>query len=312
MPAMMTPQDRQVLSSGSLRTNATLLKDEWIESDNILVEVARETLVAVTDLTSRGFVKSVDGMAHSVFEWQRVSRTTGSQKSMSPRVRADSDRPDYDLVGVPLPIDHADFNFGEREIQTSRNKGMGLDFTMLRSKAQDVLETVEETLVNGGGGFTYGGYTIYGYTSFPSRGLYTMPLTWVGLSGDLILADVIAMKQVAINARKRGPYILYIPTAYSTVLDGQFKAGSDRSIREVLLEVDGIEDIKVLDALATNNTLLVQMTASTANMVDGMPLTTVQWKTNGEFDNHFKVLTIMVPQLIADQAGNCGIVHGSV
>jgi len=297
-----------------LRTNATLLKDEWIETDNILVEVARQKLTAVTDLTSRGFVKPIDGMSHSVLEWQRVSKTEGSQKSMSPKVRGDSDRPDYDLVGVPLPIEHADFDFGEREIRTSRNKGLGLDFTMLRSKTEDVLESIEDTLVNGASGYSYGGYTIRGYTDFPSRNTYTMPLSWTNgsITGDLILADVLAMKQENIDAKKLGPYILYIPSTYSTALDGQFKANSDRSIREVLLDIEGLTDIKTLDKLATDNVLLNQLTSDVAKIVDGMPLTTVQWKTNGEFCNHFKVLTIMVPQLFADQEGNCGITHGSV
>ncbi len=313
MSTLMTRSEIPARTIGDLRTNATLLKDEWIATDDILVEVAREKLTAVTDLTSRGFVNtSVDGMKHTVLEWQRVSRSEGSQLSMTPKVRGDSDRPDYDLTGVPLPIRHADFDFGEREIQTSRNKGLGLDFTMLRSKTEDVLEDTENMLVNGASGYTYNGRTIRGYTDFVDRNTYTMPLTWVGLSGDLILADVLLMKQASIDAKHNGPFMLYIPTTYSTVLDGQFKAASDRSIREVLLEVDGIEDIKVLDKLATDNVLLNQLTASTAKMIDAMPLTTVQWKTNGDFCNHFKVLTIMVPQLFSDQEGNSGITHGSV
>jgi hypothetical protein len=64
-----------------------------------------------------------------------------------------------------------------------------------------------------------------------------------------------------------------------------------------------------VDTLADDNVLLVQMTRDVIRLVQGMGITNVQWKSEGDFIQNFKVLTIQVPQLRSDQDGHCGIVH---
>jgi hypothetical protein len=106
-----------------------------------------------------------------------------------------------------------------------------------------------------------------------------------------------------------GPWVLYIPTAYETVLDDEFKSNSDKPIRQRIMEISGISDIKVVDKLTANNVVLVQMTTDVVRLVVGLPITTVEWTTEGGMVFHFKVMTIQVPQVRADQDGNSGIVH---
>jgi hypothetical protein len=104
--------------------------------------------------------------------------------------------------------------------------------------------------------------------------------------------------------------MLYIPTAYETVIDGDYDVVSPGvTIRERIMKIAGISGIKVVDSLTADNVLLVQMTPDVVRLVRGMGLTNVQWATEGGMVTKFKVMAIMVPQIRSDQNGKSGIVH---
>jgi len=84
---------------------------------------------------------------------------------------------------------------------------------------------------------------------------------------------------------------------------------TNRTVRERILQVAGIEGIKVVDTLTDDNVLLVQMTSDVVRLVRGMGIQNIQWQTEGNFVNKFKVITIQVPQVRADQEGHSGVVH---
>ena len=170
-------------------------------------------------------------------------------------------------------------------------------------------EKAEEFLVTGASAYTFGSGTIRGYVDAPQRNTATLNVNWDGsaITGELILDDVRAMKQDSIDARHYGPWMLYIPTAYETALDDDFKTNSDKTIRQRILEIEGIQGIKVLDKLTADNVLLVQMTADVCRMVEGLPVTTVQWDTDGGMRVNFKVMTILVPQIRNTQGDRSGI-----
>ncbi|OFY64763.1 MAG: hypothetical protein A2Y71_06225 [Bacteroidetes bacterium RBG_13_42_15] len=118
------------------------------------------------------------------------------------------------------------------------------------------------------------------------------------------------MKQASINDRFYGPWMLYIPTAYETVLDADYNAQTPgTTIRERILKIDGIKGVKVVDRLTADNVLLVQMTSNVVRLVQGIGLQNVEWQTEGKFVTKYKVLTIQVPQIRSDQNGRTGIVH---
>jgi hypothetical protein len=94
-------------------------------------------------------------------------------------------------------------------------------------------------------------------------------------------------------------------------MDDDFKAESDKTIRQRILEIGGITKVQVADYLTANNLLLVQLQSSTIRLVVGMDITMVEWTTHGGLRHHYKIMTIMVPQPRADQNGRCGIVHYS-
>jgi len=290
--------------------NATLRKDEWKALDTAVVQAAQERLVGVADLYARNLVYRIgNGLAKTVLEYEDLSELTGAEITMDAITPSQKDRPNYELKYLPLPIVHKDFSFNARVLAASRTTGQPLDTTTAQMAARVVSEKIEDMLFNGTSSFTYGGGTIYGYLDHPQRNTVTLSTNWDASSktGEDILDDVRAMKQASIDARHYGPWVLYVPTAYETVLDDDFKANSDKTIRQRILEIGGIQDVKVVDKLPANKCVLVQMTEDTVRIVEGMAITTVEWDSMGGLVTDYKVMTIMVPQIRADQNGNCGI-----
>ncbi|GAF68285.1 unnamed protein product, partial [marine sediment metagenome] len=202
-----------------LRTNETLLHEEWLTIDKVVLEAAQLRQVGVADLRSRGLTHTVpNGLSKTVLGYQDMSDIEDAVASMDGLTRGERDRPEYDLAYLPLPIIHKDFSFTAREIAESRNGGQPLDTTMASMAAQKVTEKVENWLYQGSGTFTYGGGTIYGYEDAPQRTTRSMATAaWDTDTAANILTQVIAMKQDLIDDRRYGPYVLYVPTAYETV-----------------------------------------------------------------------------------------------
>lgn len=301
------------LNVNALRTNDTLLYDEWKEIDKVVLQSYMQRLVGVADLKAAGLVYTFDGMGKTVLGYQDASDIEDAQVNMDGISRGRRDRPEFDISYLPLPIIHSDFSFSVREIEASRNGNMPLDTTMAGLAARKVAEKVETILFAGASTYTFGGGTIYGYLDEPNNNDVTLNAHWndSAATGSTIIEDVRSMKQALIDDRCYGPYMLYIPTNFETAIDADFKDYSDKTIRQRILEINGINGIKVADFLTDDYVVLVQMTADVIRIVNGLPVTTVQWETDGGMRLNFKVMTIQVPQTRHDQTGRCGICVGT-
>ena len=292
--------------------NATLKKDEWKTLDQALLEARQRRMVGISDLESRGLVYNIpNGMGTTVLEWEDISDMNDAEVNMDGQNRAQNDRVEYDLSYLPLPITHKDFTIGARVLESSRTRGLPLDTTQVQLSALKVAEKLESYLFIGSGSYTYGGGTIYGYMTHPDRNTGSLTAHWddSAATGETMLDDIRAMKQALISARFYGPYGVYVPTNFETALDGDFKAGSDKSIRQRLLEVGGIEFIKVSDFLTADNVIMVQLTSDVVRIVNAMEMTTVEWDQQGGMILNYKVMAIKVPNLRSDQNDRCGVAH---
>lgn len=293
-----------------INANATLRKDEWKQLDEAVLFAAQERLVGVADLYSRGLVYRIgNGLGKTVLEYEDMSELTAAELTMDAVTPTNKDRVESSLKYLPLPIVHKDFSYNIRVLAASRNGSTPLDTTTAMLAARQVSEKVESILFTGASTYTYGGGTLYGYVDYPYVNEVTLSANWdaSAKTGEQILDDVRSMKQASIDAKHYGPWMLYIPTSYETVLDDDYKSESDKTIRQRILEIDGIQGIKVADKLTADNVVLVQMTSDVVRMVEGLALQTIEWQEGGGFTTNFKVLTIMVPQIRSDQNGNCGV-----
>jgi uncharacterized linocin/CFP29 family protein len=301
-----------------LRTLDTLRKDEWIAFDEALVESATLRLKAVADLVNAGLTIPVNNaMGKTIFQYEEMTDMEPALTSMDGAVRTEGDRVEFSLNSLPLPITHKDFFINLRTLTASRNRGESLDTTQARVAGRLVGEATEQLLIDGGG--TYGGATIYGYRNFPDRNQANFETTgnsWsqTAKTGAQVVEDVLTMISALQADRMYGPYWIYVPLNCSLKLEEDFKAASDKTIRQRVMEIEGINSIGVLDFLADDEVLMISPQIDTVAMVNGLPLQTIQWDIEGGFVINFKAFTIQIPLLRSDgsSSNRCGIVHMTV
>lgn len=308
--------------------NATSLrKEEWIELDRAVLRATRQRLRAWTDLAASSTRGGFNAMARLTLEYQSATDAGEAVVDMDAMTDARGDTPLFDLKSVPLPITHSDFWYSQRQILVSRNLGEGLDTMMAEMAGRRVAEMVEKTVIGVETGITYGTQTagvgthtgtstVYGYTNFPYRVTKTDLTAPTGTNPEAVMTDILEMVETMQSNGYFGPYMLYHSTGYSRYLnDDYFRSGSTsavRSVRERIMQIEGIRDIRRLDYLTSGfQLILVQMDPMVAQAINGMDITTVQWETVGGLRQNFKVMAIMVPLLKAPYNGVAGIIHGT-
>lgn len=292
---------------------ATLRRDEWLAIDDQVVRSARERLRLVADVRGAGLEFRVNGMSKTVLETATMTRAGRATLSMDPARIGEGDRPEFDAAFLPLPICHYDFYFNLREIQVSRNGATPLDTTMVEEASVSVAEELEQLALGTLDTYSYGGGTIYGLTNFPSRETHTLtdPAD-SGWTGSDLVTEILAMRQKAYDNKRYGPFILYVSPNWSGSIDADYSASKgENTVRQRILAVEGISEIRQLDYLTGLQMILVEMTSRNIRMVIGMDITTIQWDTIGGMRQNFKVMALMVPQLRVDGDGRSGIVHGT-
>ena len=296
-----------------IQTNATLRRDEWKQLDDVVLAVSQIRLGGIDDLVANNLVFNLgNAMGTTVLEYHDISDAMSADMTMDGVSRSQGDRPAYGTNYLPLPIVHVDFEINHRVLEASRRLGNPLDTTSVELATRKVQEKLESLLFTAAStAYTFGGGSIYGYLDQPYRNQVTLSLNWDNASktGAQIIADVLNMKQASIDARHYGPWMLYIPTAYEKKLDDDYVSGYPKSIRARILEIAGIKGVKIIDTLTANNVLLVQMSMDVVRLVRGLGIQVVEWKTEGEFITKYKVMTIQVPQVRADQAQRSGVAH---
>lgn len=306
------PNDVKNYMAVPVQTNATLRRDEWKQLDEAVVGIAEQRLGGIQDLIDKGLTYNLgNAMGTTVLEYHDVSDALEADLTMDGVTRAQGDRPAYGTNYLPLPIIHADYEINARVLAASRNLGNPLDTTLAERAARRVNEKLENMLFTDTS-YSFGGGTIYSYLNYGDINSVTLDDNWDNSSCSAadILADVLEMKQSSINAYHYGPWMLYIPTAYETVLDEDYdtSGSSTQTIRQRIESISGIQGVKVVDTMPANTVLLVQMTSDVVRLVRGMGIQNVEWQTQGGMITKYKVMTIQVPQIRSDQNGNCGIV----
>jgi len=290
--------------------DGTLQRDEWKHLDSSVMDIAQTRLVGIADLISKGLVYNLgNAMGTTVLETHDVSDAMSAELTMDGVARSKGDRPVYSTNYLPIPIIHSDYEINARVLEASRRMGNPLDTTGAERAARKVAARLESMLFTDTE-YAFGGGTIYSYLSHPDINTCTLGTAWdaSGVTGATIVGQVREMKQASIDAKHYGPFMLYIPTSYETVMDDDYStAKGSNTIRERIMQIEGIQGVKVVDTLTDDNVVLVQMTSDTVRLVRGMDITNVQWQTEGQFINKYKVMTIQVPQIRSDYNGACGV-----
>jgi hypothetical protein len=293
--------------------NATLTKEDWITLDKTVVKVARDRLNVVRDINAAGLTYNLpNGMGHTVLQTQSQSDTNDADISMDGITKTDADRPEYDLVNLPLPVVHKDFFFTAREIQVSRN-GVPLDMTMVEQSARKVSETVEKLTLGQMPTQKYGGGEIFGLTNFGDRLTKTLTApTASGWTPQTTYVEIIAMLQQAQDVHQYGPFRVYFAPNWMQYMALDYTENYlGGTLQEKISKLGQVSQISQADYLTNFDIVVVRFASDVIRMVNGLPLQTVQWPSHGGFKLNFKVITLQVPQVRSDFNSSCGIVHGS-
>jgi len=304
------------INRSEIQTYGTLRRDEWKQLDEALLRISEFRLGGIQDLIDNGLVYNLgNAMGTTVLEYHSMSNAMEAVVTMDGVTRSSGDRPTYRYHYMPIPVIHSDFEINSRSLAASRSLGNPLDVDSVERGTRKVNEQLE-SLLFGTGSYTFGDKgedgrnSIYSYLSHPDRNKVTLSTSWASQTAALIITDVMNMKQASINAKHYGPWVLYIPTAYETIIDQDYNAVTPgTTIRERILKIAGIKGIKVIDTLPANNVVMVQMTSDVVRLIKGMGIQVVEWQTEGQFITKYKVMTIQVPQVRADQDGHSGVVH---
>lgn len=317
--AMMNVYNGVHFDMSSYRKLASLPERAWDYIDDVLIRTAKEELNGVADLNARAQTNvTFDGMSSSVYTRERISEVGSANVAVSPDTSADSGVLAMDSIGIPMVVTYKDFFVNTKKMAMAARVGLPLQTALVEEATRSVSRKLEENLFVGN--VRANGSTAYGYTTFPDRQTFTIS-DWanVATTPEVILGNLISMVSLSMQANHFGPWMLYIPWQYQAKLLEDYTVGAvpvstNRSIRERLLEITGLEDIKTSQYLPNNNIVLVEMSSSTVQMINAMPMRAVQWEAPGSpnWEHKFKVLTIAVPFLMSDYKGQCGIVHGSV
>lgn len=298
-----------------INAGATLRKDEWINLEEAIIEASRERLVIVDDLVAAGLTYNVGGLGTLISEWETASEMTDATITMDGETLGEKDRQEFGLTGVPIPIIQKPFSIGERTLLASRMRGAGLDVTQGTEAARSVARVMESMVFNGSSlaavnsaGNRYG---IPGLLTFADRATavisdWNNPAT----TPATILSEILQMvKVLETQERKYGPFKLYIPGAWAWRFREDFKANSDKTLMERVLDEDAIDAVRVSDALAAPNVVMIQMDRGTIDLAMAADITTVQWQSGSGWTNHFQVFSAMAPRLKSDFDGHTGILH---
>jgi hypothetical protein len=279
---------RALVENGVLREDATKQIEETLGS------VARRDLVAVADLRAAGLTVPLNNIGITSFEFDRVSPVGEATQSMSILNLGDKDLATFARTAIPVPVTASQFEMDARMQAAGGNVGESVSLTNVEEHTRAVAEKLEDTLVNGSS-VILGANTLPGYTNFSSREQVSFSDgAWsVASSLESAVTDVLAMRTALRENGFTGPYILYVPSNFDGVLDEDYKANSDRTLRERLLSINGVSQVKVLPSLADSNVLMVQMTRSVVQAAIGQDITTVTWDMYGGLASHWAILAVM-------------------
>lgn len=293
--------------------NASLRYDEFRRIDDAVTQVAESELIGVQDLRDNNLVYPLNNpMATTVLTWEEMSDAGEANVGINPVKRGRSFAPEFTQSHLPIPVTFVNYQIGERFLQESRTRGNGIDTVNAERAGRKVAEKFENMLFGSSDILTYGGGTIHTYLSHPDILTQTLNENWdaSGKTVDEIKNDINSMIQKSRDNYYRGPWMLYTPLSYRKVLDDDYNVSgsSTQTVRQRLEAFEGIQGVKTVDALPANTVLLVEMSRSVVEWVDGMSVQNIEWSSEGGLLHHYKIMGIQLPRIRSDYNGKTGIV----
>lgn len=300
-----------------MRSLSPLPEDAQKLVDDEVVRVGTNRLTFVRDLFDEGLVVNLDNPL-SVLNIQsdKITNVGAAREVMDPEDEMGNFLEDRTPFTIPIHLTMEGFKLGIRTILASRRTGQPIDLSQIAQATTRVNERIEFSALNGTG-LVVQGNQAFGITNEPNVNPFTLPLSWtnVAINGPLIISDIISMVELAQNDLYFGPYNLYIGTKYGLVLSEDYRADYAKTIRARIEELEyGGRNIRirVVDFLADDTVVLVQMTSNVVDVINGMSPTVFSWTSGSNWTTHNRVMAIIVTRVKSDVGNGSGITVGTV
>lgn len=295
--------------------NSQLRKDEWVEIDDQVTDIAQRTRVMLQDLIGRGLTIPLD-LGTLRWEWERLDDMTDALVDMGAETGGHEDLPDFDLQGIPLPVVHKSFALNMRKLRASRNRGEPLDTTAAAQATRVVNRRLEDIVANGIPEITVDGDTVYGYTNHPDRN----PVTgsgWDTASADEMITDVLnAVEAIEDDNRGTMDMVFYLgrepfQQIRATNAGTDDKRGVLQLVRDRLSSEGDFPGItfKRADHLNDDEGVLVEMSRETVQLAIPSDVQAIEWESKGGMVMHNKIMGSQIPVLKSDRQGQMGLTH---
>lgn len=288
-----------------------LPKDVWGMWDTEGVEVQREVLSVFNDLAAGLSMPMPIGKL--VHHFQTISDSGQVNKSLDGRSKANSDRPEFQYYGTPLPIIDSTFSYGWRMVEAARSEGVSLDPAARANAMFKVAEALELQTLNGDASIVVGTAQLYGLRNHPNRNTRATGVTLNGATGAQWLVEV-----NAVTALLYGDLMFTPPTLYVNINTYKYARETDYStlypgitIAQRILQ-SGIANIVPSSKIAANEIIAVIKDRRTVQILNGMPMSTIaMFRANPQDDYNFATMAAAALEIKFDAGGRCGIAHSS-
>ena len=243
----MTWEDKLV-SESAIDARAALTATEYKKVDSVVTDARTATNRFLTWMLSlTGNVERFNGMDYKTFWYNVQTGQTSSRSTMD----LEDDAPGTTVAttedGVPLPLEFADWVSNIRR-DPSASAAMGYDVSAQKAKfaAEAVAKGNDLRQINGWGGLTYKGVTVYGFRDVPTTAHVHQSGTiagggWLGSAATpaTIYADICAMVKMMGLRKIPGPYVLMVPESFRFRLAETYSTdtnGNEKSLWMKILE----------------------------------------------------------------------------
>lgn len=291
-----------------IQVHSNLRAKEWTVVDDAVMAMPRQVFVAIEDLRATGNVDMVGSLGVIRVEWGVSSERPLADMTMDGRTRVDRARTDRKWASVALPITHTEYEFGWRELETSRMTGSDLDADEAREAAISTAETLERMVMLG---TTVAGETIYGYTNHPNR--LTDTATNYGGGAWSTLGNARASIVGALSALSAIRYRTEVQVYVSPTQWGELMArntdGSGETELSTVLSIPRVRDVKEHDLLSDGTVLIVGLGTGAFRYQEAMDISNREWSSGDEMAFFAKVMAAATFKMKSDYEDNIPLVH---
>lgn len=312
--AMQTSTSAEAIAL--FRSNAMLPPEANRVIESRVIKVGRTGLVLLDDMLNAGLTTPLpQWLGITEVGWDAINDVGHAQRTMVPKARGERQVADTSRTVIPIPCTWDDFSFNIREVLMAQRVGTPLDTRHVEMSTRRVNEAFEDQAWNGLG-FNVKGNGAPGLLTSPvNQYSYVGGTAWTAKTGTQIKTDLLAMVQVLVDLNFPGPFNLYVSPSYNMHLVGDYNATSSDTIKDRLQALEfgsrGI-NIRVSNSLATNQTVLVQMTGDVVDLIVGQQPAPLSWGDGPGFEQFFMVMGCIIFRFFENYNGDQGWVVGNL